>query len=328
MQCALCQVEQVQDAFCFQQHLLKIHSISLLKYHLLLQPGWDFLELTLYKCQMCDEHIGLSKNKFSEHLKDTHHITETAYISKHKTLWYAREEQECVLCGQVYSSKVSFSRHITKDHSMPRRDYRFLLWSTLINPNCQILESTAGSSKVSEIPPFFNGCVYSCKICKNVVNASQTLYDHVQDEHDIPKEAYQQQYGSSIVKYSSYQCLVCESPVSHDREDIEVHLQNQHNLSLNEYFISNENAIRQTMINRKVKKIRIKDNNNGEQKKTKTPLGQAKKKKLKPNPTKCPKRSQNQSKKSKSKTLNPTKLPLEKLKLKTKLKDVISATSN
>ena len=84
---------------------------------------------------------------------------------------------------------------------------------------------------------YFNKCKYECPICRAHLKSVKKFRNHVIHEHSVSEEIYKKDYPNPFpMNIMMYKCKMCGHNELHDATPIERHVQETHQLSLNDYF--------------------------------------------------------------------------------------------
>ncbi len=174
----------------------------------------------------------------------------------------------CLRCNKKFRSGNLFQRHIEGDHKVSLMEYRACLIRRLKDPHAEfrpdedaifaekpappaLLTSTTPNiapPAMSVTPPkpattnpsvhWFDGCLYKCFRCPDLLHSKDSLKAHCQDAHGITLNEMKSGRDQMHIMFTrpNLKCLECQSRVTHNREKMRTHLRKKHGLSLEDYY--------------------------------------------------------------------------------------------
>ena len=80
-----------------------------------------------------------------------------------------------------------------------------------------------------------DGCVHRCALCGNKYNSVANITRHLKDVHNMTRNQYKEEYGTSEVITRMFKCELCQREVKHTRNIIGTHMKMVHLISWKEY---------------------------------------------------------------------------------------------
>ena len=96
--------------------------------------------------------------------------------------------------------------------------------------------------------PWYNRCLYSCQHCSKQYFENKYLKNHIENNHENYNE-YEQKFGELSSIRNNHECEECGKGVVWSKQNIEKHITNQHNLTLEAYYERNKSNIELPVMN-------------------------------------------------------------------------------
>jgi len=194
-----------------------------------------------FECKECREpKIFNTRNKLILHLYKDHNLTIKEYTEKEKSLISTLVNHICKICDKMMRwDSDSIAAHLDRFHSTTPQNYfkdflksdgidSFLPAATKQNSGKQISDVNATASLKIH---WSDKCSFACQICFQVVQSKDSLKWHLQTEHKMKEQYYNDHFAGEggIVQKVLHSCLICGDELLFDSQVIKKHLQISHN---------------------------------------------------------------------------------------------------
>ena len=86
--------------------------------------------------------------------------------------------------------------------------------------------------------PWYNGCLYSCQLCKRQFFEKVPFKQHVENVHEIFFEEYQEKHEEQGTLKNTHECEVCGKGVLWNKGSLERHITKQHDITLEKFLVT------------------------------------------------------------------------------------------
>jgi len=73
--------------------------------------------------------------------------------------------------------------------------------------------------------------IYQCVLCPKQYSDISSFFGHIKNAHNMKWQDYKFQHGSCEIERGTFQCQICDRVVKYDKDCVNRHLQNLHNIS-------------------------------------------------------------------------------------------------